>query len=153
MTHAELIKRGAKWLKNNQNSRFRFPIILCEYRCFADSIPDVLGLSHISTIVIECKASRSDYFTDLKKAHRQWANQLGNHRYYLCPAGLINWYEINNGWGLLYCHPHKITIERASDFFPPDETRLQEYQVMYSLIRRLTSLDGHDKTLEILRVK
>ncbi len=151
MTHDELIKRGINWLKNNQLSGMRTPIILPEYRCYANSIPDVLGLNHVRTIVIECKISRPDYLADQCKGHRHYHFQLGNLRYYLCPAGLLNTNEINGGWGLLYCHPHKITIEKKSDEFSKEQTRPQEYQVMYSIIRRLTSLDGHDTMLKLLR--
>jgi len=151
MTHAELVIRGARWFKNNQNSNLRFPIILPEYKCYADSIPDVIGLNHYHSAVIECKISRSDYFADQHKKHRQWLVQLGNFRFYLCPNGLLKPTEINNGWGLLYCYPNKITIEKESNFFPPTETRQQEYQVMYSVIRRLMSIDGHDKTLVLLK--
>ena len=151
MTHDELIKRGVNWLKNNQVSTMRFPIILPEYKCYANSIPDVIGMNHNKTAVIECKVSRHDYFADQRKGHRHYRFQLGNLRYYLCPVGLLNPDEINNGWGLLYCHEHKITIEKQSEEFPKEQTRPQEYQVMYSVIRRLMSHDGHTKTLDLLK--
>ncbi|MDD4877290.1 MAG: hypothetical protein PHQ86_09265 [Dehalococcoidales bacterium] len=151
MTHDELVIRGVNWLKNNQVSTMRFPIILPEYSCYANSIPDVIGMNHYRTAVLECKVSRSDYLADQHKKHRYEDNQLGNFRYYLCPVGLLLPDEINNGWGLLYCHQHKITIEKESKEFPIEETRKEEYQVMYSIIRRLMSYDGHDKTLGILR--
>ena len=151
MTHSELVARGVNWLKNNRVSTMRMPIVLPEYRCYADSIPDIIGLNHDKTVVIECKVSHPDYLNDQRKGHRRHAIQLGNLRYYLCPVGLLHPEEINNGWGLLYCHSHKITIEKQSDIFAKEQTRPQEYQVMYSIIRRLTSYDGHDKMIEILR--
>lgn len=151
MTHTELVKRGVNWLKNNQIAGMRFPIILPEYRCYANSIPDVIGLNHNHTAVLECKVSRSDFLADHRKGHRHNNFQLGNYRYYLCPAELISYDEINSGWGLLYCHPHKITIEKEPMIFTKEQTRPQEYQVMYSIIRRLMSYDGHDKTLKLLR--
>lgn len=139
------------WLKNNQIAGMRFPIVLPEYRCYTSSIPDVIGLNHYRTAVIECKVSRADYFADQHKGHRQYLFQLGNHRYYLCPVNLVSPDEVNGGWGLLYCHPQKVTIEKESDTFSIEQTRPQEYQVMYSIIRRLMSYDGHDKTMELLR--
>jgi hypothetical protein len=151
MTHNELVQRGVNWFKNNQISGMRFPIILPEFGCYADSIPDVIGMNHERTAVIECKVSRSDYFADQKKEHRHYRSQIGNLRYYLCPVGLILPGEVNGGWGLLYCHDHKITVEKESNIFSKEETRIQEYQVMYSLIRRLTYRDTHDKTLAMLR--
>jgi hypothetical protein len=151
MTHDDLVKRGVNWLRNNQVSEMRFPIVLPEYKCYANSIPDVIGLNHHITAVIECKVSKADYLADYHKGHRHHLFQLGSYRYYLCPAGLIEPSEVNGGWGLLYCHQYKITIKKESERFPIEQTRPQEYQVMYSLIRRLTSLDGHDKTLMLLR--
>ncbi len=151
MTHDELVLRGRNWLKNNPNSRMRFPIILTEYKSYANSEPDVLGLNHARSVVIECKVSRSDYFADQKKRCMRMSTRLGSYRYYLCPAGLLRVDDIKNGWGLLYCHPHKITIEKDATFYPPEETRPEEYQIMYSIIRRLMSLDGHDKTLDMLK--
>lgn len=153
MTHDELVRRGVNWLKNNQVAGMRFPIILPEYKCYANSIPDVIGLNHERTAVIECKISRTDYFADQRKRHRHYLRQLGNLRYYLCPVGLLKPNEIDSGWGLLYCHAHKITIEKQSDVFPKEQTRTEEYQVMYSIIRRLTYLDSHDKMLSLLRGK
>ena len=70
MTHDELVKRGIKWLRNNQVSTMRFPIVLPEYRSYSNSEPDVIGLNHNITCVLECKISRSDYFADLKKNHK-----------------------------------------------------------------------------------
>lgn len=151
MTHDDLVIRGRNWFKNNAKSTERFPIILTEFGCFANSIPDVIGLNHNHTAVIECKVSRADYFADQKKCHRQYPLQLGNYRYYLCPEGLIKPEEVTGEWGLLYAHAHKITIEKPAVWVSPGLTRPQEYQVMYSLIRRLMSFDGRDKTLELLR--
>ena len=151
MNHQELVKRGVNWLKNNQVSGMRSVIVLPEYKCYADSIPDVIGMNHDMTIVIECKVSRADYFQDQHKKHRQHTFQLGNMRYYLCPDNLIFPDEVYHGWGLLYCGEYGITIVKESDIFPKEITRQQEYQVMYSIIRRLMSADGHDKTLELLK--
>ena len=151
MTHAELVQRGVNWFKNNRISTMRYPIVLPEFGCYASSIPDVIGLNHTATAVIECKVSRSDYLADKRKCHRNYKVQLGNYRYYLVPVGLITVDEVNSGWGLLYCHAHKITVENESEFHENAQTREQEYQVMYSIIRRLMSYDGHDATLKMLR--
>lgn len=148
MTHKDLVIRGVKWLKNNHHYKYRSPIVLPEYSCSANSIPDVIGISADRTTVLECKVSRSDFKADAKKGHRRYINQLGNSRFYLVPTGLITPEEINNGWGLLYCHDHKITIEKESDWFT--ETRNQEYRVLYSLIRRIAYNDLREKTIAML---
>ena len=75
MTHNELIQRGAKWLKSNHYSKYRFPVILTDYHCFSDERPDIIGFAKSSSIVIECKVSLSDFKADLKKPHRQYVNK------------------------------------------------------------------------------
>ncbi len=136
MTHDELIQRGAKWLKNNYQSKYRFPIILTDYHCFSAERPDIIGFANSSSIVIECKISLSDFKADLKKPHRQYVNKLGQMRCYLCPVGLIPKEIIPEGWGLLYAHDRKITIEIEPPWHTEDGIRWAEYHILYSIIRR-----------------
>jgi hypothetical protein len=89
MTHAELVERGAKWLRNNDHYRYKSQIILTEFKSYALEIPDIIGLGHAHTNVIECKVSISDFKADLKKLHRENTDSLGNWRMYLCPVGVI----------------------------------------------------------------
>lgn len=45
LTHAELVARGAKWLKGQTNHRYRSPVVLTEFRSYAREVPDVIGMN------------------------------------------------------------------------------------------------------------
>lgn len=132
LTHAELVQRGANWFRNNQ----RYPIVLTEYACDTSEIPDVIGFSTRNTGLIECKISLTDFRSDKKKKHRIDRHSMGNFRYYLCPNKLIPLIEVPDDWGLLYCHPHKITIVRKAPYHDDTSVRQYEYPILYSIARR-----------------
>lgn len=137
ITHAELVKRGAAWLSNNKNHCYRSPVVLTEFRSYAKEIPDVIGMNHQLTTVIECKTSLEDFKGDLRKPHRGDPNSLGNFRFYLCPHGLIPVKLIPEDWGLLYCHPDRITIRKKPNSHYEPQVRAEEYHLLYSIARRV----------------
>jgi hypothetical protein len=149
-SHSELVERGAKWLQNNGHYRYRCQIILTELSTYGLEIPDVIGFSHHHTNLIECKTSLSDFKADFKKLHRKNTAGMGNWRMYLCPAGLIPSDMIHDGWGLLYCHEKKITIEKHPADHNEPEVRANEYYLLYSIALR-AKIDGLLPT--ILRTK
>jgi hypothetical protein len=144
MTHDELIKYGVKWLKRQQGYKYTCPIITTELVTGALEVPDILGFSQSHSVLIECKVSHSDFLADFKKKHRKQLNGkgLGTYRFYLCPLNLIDVNEVPNDWGLLYCHMlgggsyQKITIAKEPMTHNYDDTRIEEYYVLYSLLRR-----------------
>jgi len=92
VNHADLVKAAAKWLTN------RHPVVITEMASGATEEPDALGFQGTFTTLVECKASRADYQADKHKP----AVRMGDWRYYLTPAGLIEVEEVRPGWGLLY---------------------------------------------------
>lgn len=105
MTHAELVARGLKWLEN------RCTIAFAELSTAAMEIPDGWGYGGNGSVLIECKATRSDFLADAKKFYRRQPKAgMGNLRYYLCPQGLIQPEELPEAWGLLYCLPKQIKV-------------------------------------------
>ena len=99
MTHLELVKRAERWLKNTLHCR----VVLCELVAYTHSgeIPDTVGWVHNRCILVECKTSRADFFSDRKKLSRKpYANALGHWRFYFTVPGLVTEDEIPGGWGL-----------------------------------------------------
>ena len=97
MTHAELVDRAARWLKNTIHCR----VILTELTTAAGIIPDVIGWVNGWSILIECKVSRSDFLRDLKKRNNfRRYNNLGNWRFYFAPPDIIASIELPEKWGL-----------------------------------------------------
>jgi hypothetical protein len=148
MTHTELIERGAKWLKNSGIGFQRFPLVITELTTVASEIPDIIGFNNNCSIVVECKVSLSDFKADQKKPCRSYVNQLGQMRCYLCPVGLIKKEIVPEGWGLLYAHENKITVEVEPPYNYELEIRWAEYHILYSIARRALAKGLMPKILE-----
>lgn len=109
LTHKHCINLVAVWLSNRAtkttiDGKLRCRIILREptnyLSMYGDEQPDVLGIwSADSTVNIEVKVSRSDFFADAKKLH---SHPYGHYKIYACPTGLIKPEEIPEKWGLVY---------------------------------------------------
>lgn len=134
ITHNDLVRRGAEWLRRHHNCG----VVLTEYHSRLDAVPDVIGFGYRGSVVIECKASRSDFFADKNKSHRsaRVSKQLGNYRYYLTSPDIVTSEDIPEGWGLLYIWDKLITVEVHPVFHEEPEIRVAEYSILYSLVRR-----------------
>jgi hypothetical protein len=99
MTHAELVDRAVKWLRNHK----RCSVVIREMRVIeTQEQPDALGFKGQLSYVIECVASRKEFRADIWKPFRRIDKHgVGARRYYMAPAGLLKPSEIPNGWGLL----------------------------------------------------
>ncbi|EAZ98139.1 hypothetical protein MELB17_09653 [Marinobacter sp. ELB17] len=60
-------------------------------------------------MLVECKASRSDFLADRNKPFRLDPDLgMGIYRFYLCLPGVIGVADLPDGWGLLYAEGEKI---------------------------------------------
>lgn len=140
MTHDQLVDRSARWLRrasSAKHARYRGAcgVVVPELVSYAPEQPDVIGwLNGGVSHMIECKVSRADFLADAKKVHR--SESSGTFRWYICPPELITAEELPPGWGLLYCHPRKITIEVDAPL-NHDRNVAAELAMMYSLLRRV----------------
>lgn len=99
MTHDELVERGARWLRSQGCH-----MVLREFCAltYTGEIPDVLGWKNGQSVLIEAKASRSDFLADKHKPFRKDpALGIGQWRLYIAPPGMIKVEELPEGWGLL----------------------------------------------------
>lgn len=158
MTHKKLVEAAYKWLVKNGGVGVAFK----ELKSCASEIPDVIGFDSWQSILIECKASRADFFADSKKAHRSTFKGMGNWRFYCCPTGMIKVNELPPGWGLIYVNetgmarikydcrrktiPSPETAYLGEDFktriVTAEENRFdadteEERRIMYTALRRL----------------
>ncbi len=121
LNHAQLVKAAYEWVMKG-----RWGVAFYEFKTYAcnGEIPDVIGFCSGPSVIVECKASRSDFFADRGKMFRQHPEQgMGDWRYYCCPEGLIQKEELPNGWGLLYVNPdykvkavHRPMIEVSTEY-------------------------------------
>lgn len=149
-THAELVERAEAYLWSAGCG-----LVLREFgTLYTSEIPDVIGWRATISMVIECKASRSDFLADARKPFRATPEAgMGNWRFYLTPPYLVQPQELPAGWGLLEVRGRRIYCVHGQ---PPGNTRLEsrapfqgtrvnlqaERQVLYSALRRLTKR-GH----------
>lgn len=97
MTHAALVEVAASWLAK------RRCFVLAEFAPgTCREIPDAIGWNPRGvSILIECKASRSDFLADKLKPSRYPSEGMGQLRYYLAPSGLLAPEDMPETWGLL----------------------------------------------------
>ncbi|HKD13310.1 MAG TPA: hypothetical protein VKE71_02085 [Candidatus Angelobacter sp.] len=108
MTHQQLVRLAEQWLRK----RYRCGIVLSEQSCASGETPDVIGWKgSCRSVVIECKISRADFFSDQEKPFRKQPEAgMGCERFYLVPQGMIKPDELPSGWGLLECKGREISI-------------------------------------------
>lgn len=97
MTHAELVEIARNWLKNPKNGSRRGDavteragccVVVSEIASQDNESPDAFGWHGLSTTLIECKTSRSDFLRDAKKFPRQHLSMgIGDYRWYLTAEG------------------------------------------------------------------
>lgn len=147
ITHDELVELGRQWLSN------RSPIVITEIAACSES-PDVLGFAcsyrkeikgrahyNSGSILIECKASRSDFYADKKKFFRRYPEHgLGCFRYFLTPKGLINSTELPEKWGLMETTGKQIRVVKIAE--AQEFSERNEITVLVSAIRRLRIPEG-----------
>jgi len=132
MTHKELVKKAKKWLRAQGCG-----VIITEMASNAMQEPDAIGWYSTFSILIECKASRSDFLKDKNKEHSKTKLSMGDERYYLAPKGIINPEELPEKWGLLEPYGNGIKRIRNSGWFYREKNCRGEIILLVSAIRRI----------------
>ncbi|MDR2597275.1 MAG: hypothetical protein LBC76_08160 [Treponema sp.] len=150
ITHNELIDIGRRWLIKSYAAcapygHYGCTLVLTEL-CAGTRYgeqPDVLGYSTKTTILIECKTSRSDFYAEKDKPFRLLEEGIGGQRWYLAPKGIIPIEALPAKWGLLEVTPDKkIHVSKHAELQPRDFH--SEMIMLISTIRRLNiNPDGH----------
>jgi hypothetical protein len=133
MTHKQLVKRIANWLKwTHQNT-----VVMAELVTAAGETPDVIAWKGAAfSTLVEVKASRSDFMADrIKWFRRDEERGMGNHRYFATPKGLLKPEEIPDGWGLLEVEEH--CIREKVEPIHKEANKQNECKMLMSAIRRL----------------
>lgn len=109
-THEELVSRALTWLQRSQ----RCVALWSKQTVLTPENPDAIGWTPGgNSVVIECKASRSDFKRDEEKPHRDGPG-MGNIRYFLASQGVLSDDVMPEGWGLLECSPARITVRHPA---------------------------------------
>lgn len=141
MTHAELVERAARWLKNTK----RCGIVLTEFDAGIGEKPDAVGWgSHGSrSYQVECKTSLNDFYADKKKSGRcgvSVRSGIGRWRFYLTPPGLLvadTVRRMRPRWGLLEVRGRIIRVVVDAEAWGRADTAWSELPLLYSYARRI----------------
>ena len=147
VTHKELTFLGEQWLKKRGAG-----VVMREIGAYTrnNENPDIIGWVSSTSVLIECKKSRSDFLADKKKLFRRFPDKgMGDFRLYLCPEGIINPSDLPDNWGLLWYDGKKIKpIHGMSKSYrittwKCDKTKFKkclqsEHDMLYSGCRRLS---------------
>lgn len=139
MTHAELVEAAARWAE-----RRRYRVVLRDVQCvLVSEQPDVIAWkSHGASLLVECKATRSDFLRDRKKAWRRDPEAgMGYERYYAVPSLSVvadvgaSWL---GGWGLLLVDPRgRVSVAKKGGPFTSRNERA-ERALLVSAVCRVT---------------
>ncbi len=162
MTHADLVTRAERWLRNTVGCQ----LVLTEHIATTRTgeIPDAIGWCAGLCYLVECKMSRADLRADLRKRFRSpGLGALGNFRFYLAPEGVLRPDDIPPGWGLYEVHGRRV-IHRSGEAWatsieygdrrvmsrnyrkPHDSYQHDEIALLVSALRRREQADRSSPT-------
>lgn len=139
MTHAELVARAQRWLRNTR----KHSPVLAEIGSSGYECPDVIGWARGWSTLVECKVSRSDFLADGAKAFRRNpASGMGLFRWYAIPLDLFERSQVipldlPERWGLVAFGARGGRVLRTPEQFP-QHALLSETHLLVSAIKRAT---------------
>lgn len=135
MTHADLVERAVRWLRGTMGCK----LVLREMTGWGGEQADAIGWNRNTSVLVECKATRSDFLADAKKPWRQPIAGVGMGviRYYLTPPGLVRESELPEDWGLIEARPSMIRNLRLGQ--PRKADHAAEVSALLSVVSRLSN--------------
>ena len=113
MTHQELVSLAVRWLTGSQHCG----VVLAEISTSAMENPDAIGWQAHKSILVECKASRSDFLAQKNKPCVRVGRLVGNERYFLCERGVIRPEDLEGtGYGLIYVEEGLARLKMKGEF-------------------------------------
>lgn len=141
MTHTQLVRRIANWLKaggrcgGSQGWAPTCKVVCAELHTLTSETPDVIGWTGGSSVLIECKISRSDFHADKNKLFRKFEEQgMGDYRFFAAPEGILTPDDMPDGWGLIEARKR---IHQLKPCIPKAANKRCEVTMLVSVLRRL----------------
>ncbi len=162
MTHTELVRRAESWLRcsaripgypgirEDATRRVQCGVVLTEYTSGCTESPDAIGWFFCGkhSILVECKASRSDFLADRNKHFRgEFGTKfgLGMFRYYLTNTGIAKPDEIPENWGLLEAIGRRvklIVVAKSQEY-----SQANELSLLWSECRKIQIVERGGKLI------
>lgn len=148
-THRQLVEIAAKYLAGSVGCDAVLAELALVHSATSHEIPDAVGWKFgSSSILIECKISRSDFHADREKIFRKVEKQgIGRHRYYMAPRGVLSPKDMQTfhetkgflptGWGLLEVDSaHRVhKVLECEHFFKRNQSH--EIAMLVGALRRV----------------
>lgn len=137
MTHAELVARAAKWLRNSRKHR----VVLEGIGTDTLECPDVIGWDCAGrSSLVECKVSRADFLRDRGKPMRAHPELgMGMFRWFATPPGLIRVEELPPNWGLIEVLAKVVkVVHKGREFELSPAVHCREKRLLMSALNRAT---------------
>lgn len=118
--------------------KYKYAYVFSEIVCSANERPDVIGWYYGSSLVVECKRTRADFFADRDKPHMFDAESgMGRRRYYVTPEKLITADEVPAWCGLAYAKGRSVVVVKEAPLRTiSNGAAIEECSVLTSAIRR-----------------
>ena len=134
-THAQLVDVALGWLAKERDCT----VACAEIHGDSPEKPDAIGWRRGESLLVECKASRSDYLADKRKPWRRGpAAGMGMRRFYLAPPELIKPEDLPEGWGLLEVDRRGVHVVVEATARPERDSDA-EVSLLLIVIRRMLS--------------
>jgi hypothetical protein len=143
-THPEMVDIAERWLTNQCHCH----AVLTELNlAWNPEIPDAIGWTmYGKSLLIEVKASRSDFLDDKKKSFRRRASKgVGDYRYFMTPKSMLKPEDLTsevdgkkvwNGWGLLEVSGNGVHVTTKSHIFEKKNSAI-ELALLVGALRRV----------------
>jgi hypothetical protein len=127
-------------------------VVLYESATAAPENPDVIGWApETGSVLIECKMTRSDFLRDATKLVRKNPRDgMGQRRYYLCPAEVIQVKDLPPKWGLLWVAKGQVSVKQEARGHP-ERNLMAEVRFLSAMLRRAQIRIGTRPLSEWLR--
>lgn len=165
LTHNELCRLAVTWLQRPA-SRYGpgCQVAFSEAKA-ADNgeIPDAIGFRALGwercSVLVEAKATRSDFLADRDKPHRtDPTTGIGTYRYFLAPAGIIDVSELPARWGLVEVRKRTLKVvcghtvaKGASAVWWHDCNHERELSLLTLMLARVGDVEKYQRDLKIAR--
>lgn len=134
LTHSLLIEQAAKWLQRKPCA-----VVITDMAHGGAETADAIGWRGKQSIVIECKASLSDFRADSHKSFRRRPETgMGCLRYFCVMRGLISPDKLPPKWGLLEWDGKRMRETKKAAPHRDNAAR-EEISLLLSALRRIGS--------------
>jgi len=131
-THSLLIDKAAKWLE-----RKGCAVVITDMAHGGPETADAIGWRGTHSILIECKASVSDFRADSQKSFRRSPESgMGCRRYFCAMSGMLHPDKLPPKWGLLEWDGKKMRETKKPEYHHDNAAR-QEISLLLSAMRRI----------------